>query len=247
MTSLNKDINKILENEIIHLNDDNINKLRLNREDLYSFDKKKPLSARTYRKTSRKDNKNWKSAGGIKGNTTTILGSSTRKETEKIVKLINKFSVSSIHIPFTFVDDKRYYIEFTAQMDKKLIIAVCKDFRHKEELIHISCFPKTYIHITFIHDGKHYKLYNLYNPDNEAEYLIDFIKFIIKSKEYLEKSENIPRGEWDSSQNNNWVTIKDDKEIINIFIQKMYILLCAIRYIIANKDILFNRSFLRTT
>jgi len=198
-------IDLILDTQIIYFND-NLEILRyLNIEpsNLYSFNNKHEQDD-YYKSKSFKEKKTYK-IGGSNEHLTTFYSRPIRFEKDKMIFYINFFGNIRVHIPL-LIDRTRYYIEFTAQPDKKLIIVVSTDRRHRDEIIHISCFYKSYIHITFVNDHKHYKLYHLINPDISAKYqdIIDILGFAISlfSDHDLIYHDRYRR--WDNSVNNDW-------------------------------------------
>jgi 5'-3' exonuclease len=71
-------------------------------------------------------------------------------EIKKMTEFINNNSPLCVHIPFK-INEKTYYIEYTAKKkygtrSEKIIISISLDREHKEEIIHITCFPHCFIH-----------------------------------------------------------------------------------------------------
>jgi hypothetical protein len=203
------DYNKILDTKIINLNkltEVDLLNYNLNKKDLYFFDKTD--EDEKYNETLFKDNEEKINISTKRLSDLEIKSSSSQKkiyggakistyyekpseiEIKKIIDYIIFYSNIGIHIPFDFCS-KKYYIELTGKKDKKFVISISNDRRHKDELIHISCFPTSFIHITFIYNDtgnrmkKHYKLYQLYNPDYLKGFLC-LIEFIISTKKIFD-------------------------------------------------------------
>ncbi len=258
---MNEYYDNILDTKIINLNEltaEDLSNFNLKRKDLYSFDKID--EDEKYHETLFKDNEEneekisnsinistetteilsvleeCKIYGGAKISTYYVKPSNT--EIKKIIDYINLFSNIGIHIPFDFCS-KKYYIELTGRKDKKFVISISMDSRHKDELIHISCFPSSFIHITFIDTGntmkKKYKLYQLSNPD----YLNGFfclIEFIISTKKIFDLNP-FPNQIFTDNPTNNWKNeIITDNDKIKLFIHNLYLLLQGVRFIM-NQDI----------
>lgn len=247
MSSIEKELD---ENEFILLNDENINRYNLDPNNLYSYEKKTDDELMIYESHKDKTNvhinlyKLLKSI--IKGGEpkdikylTTYYKLPNKKEQIKMINFINKYSPLNVHIPFKFNKDI-FYIEYTARKktDKteKLIISICSDREHKKELIHISCFPNSYIHLTFIINKKHYKIYQQFNPDklNRFNDIFDFIFNCINLFEIIKKKELTI--DWNNDEYNNWRNdiIKDDA-ITSLFYEYIMIFLECIRYLIERK------------
>jgi hypothetical protein len=256
---MKKDYDKILDTKIINLNElteKGLSNYNLNKKDLYFFDKTD--EDEKYNETLFKDNEEKISKSHIINISTErlsdleIKSSSQKKiyggakistyyekpsdiEIKKIIDYINIFSNIGIHIPFDFCS-KKYYIELTGKKDKKFVISISMDRRHKDELIHISCFPTSFIHITFIYNDtgnrmkKHYKLYQLSNPDYLKGFLC-LIEFIISTKKIFDLKP-FPDKIFTDNPTNNWKNeIITDKDKIKLFIDNLYILLQGVRFI----------------
>ena len=218
------------EKEYILLDDFNIRKYGLNHKNLYSYDKKIKDEIEIIQvKKSNKTSVLYKllsSVIKINGGDITKLTTYSEKpnpdEIKKMTDFINIFSPLCVHIPFSF-NDKTYYIEYTAKKKhgtktEKIIISICLDREHTEEIIHITCFPHSYIHLTFIINEKHYKIYQKYNPNS----FNDILEFVMNCKELFDilitnkKSFNIEV--WSNSKTNNWreevITNNDNKELL---------------------------------
>lgn len=201
---------EILDNNIIYFDENNVKALGINPKDLYCMYKCeeringegiKGGNAETIEiidfGISTEMLKNAK--GKLCTNSRILTGENTRR----IIEFINNYSNIGIHIPIKF-EGKNYYIEFTAREGKKMIIAVNSDRRHRAEyeLIHISLYPKSYVHITFINKLNHYKIYNIEIPENKK--LIYILKFVILAfaifdGRILKKDEF-----WNNSHSNNY-------------------------------------------
>jgi hypothetical protein len=239
--------------EYIILNDSNIIKYNLKRENLYSYDKKTDVEKEIFSepiKESKKSNFNILKlftsiikGGDPKGINylTTYYNKPDIKEQRKMLSFIDSYSPLNAHIPFKFMGDI-YYIEYTARKrikDKteKLIISICLDREHKKEIIHISCFPNSFIHLTFIINDKHYKIYQKYNPDLFNRFN-DIFNFILNCNKLFEiiisNKDKIDFEEWNRERNNNWKNdiINDDKIIIS-FHKYIMIFLECIRYLVS--------------
>lgn len=195
-------INKLLDTCIIKFTDDlNILKwFNINPDNLYSFNKKEHIDKK---QTSYKEKK-YKTIGGSVNELTTFHHHRIyRYEKIKINYYINYFRINRIHFPIIFTDGTKYYVEFTSYPKRKLIIAICTDISHRNEIIHISLFPNSYFHITFIINGNHYKLYHLINPNilNKYDNIIEIINY---SLELFNNNNMIINVAWNNSINNNW-------------------------------------------
>jgi hypothetical protein len=93
----------------------------------------------------------------------------------------------------------------------KSIIALYTDEELKNELLHITLFRDSFIHLTFINDEvpkkKAYRLYYVDNPDYEKG-LMDILQILeqIQSQIFKRKA-NINKSFWCNNQNNNWVSL----------------------------------------
>lgn len=252
MSSIEKDLD---ENEYIILNDSNIIKYNLKRENLYSYDKKTDEEKEIFSEPIKESNKfNFKIlnlfTSIIKGGDpkeinylTTYYNTPDNNEKIKMLRFIDSYSPLNAHIPFKFLEDI-YYIEYTARKrikDKteKIIISICLDREHKKEIIHISCFPNSFIHLTFIINDKHYKLYQKYNPDLFNRFN-DILYFILNCNNLFEiiilNKDKIDFKEWNKDRNNNWRNdiIKDDR-IIKLFHKYIMIFLKSVEYLITRQ------------
>ena len=230
--------------DLYKLTDSDFTKYGLNKKYLYTYNKfdideqnSETLYKDYYDKISETNiinTKTKKISGGAK--ITTFYNKPNSDEIDKMIRFINIYSYMGVHIPFIF-QGITLFIELTAKKQNKFVISISKDNKHKEELIHISCFPSSFIHITFIDENtkKHYKIYYLSNPYH-SKGLSNILDIIM----------NI-HGIWDNPKfsnictdipSNNWkeeIIIDINKK--NAFHHKLYILLQAITYIISDIDI----------
>jgi hypothetical protein len=228
--------------DLYKLTDSDFTKYGLNKKDLYTynkFDEDEQNSETLYKDYNNKISETniiytKKISGGAK--ITTYYNKPNPDEINKMIRFINKYSNMGVHIPFIF-QGITYFIELTAKKQNKFVISISNDNKHKEELIHISCFPSSFIHITFIDEDtkKHYKIYYLSNPEftNGLEYILSIIMNI--------------HGIWDIPKfpnicsdipSNNWKEeIITDINKKNAFHRKLYILLQSITYVIKEIDI----------
>lgn len=255
MNSREKDLD---EKEYILLDDYNIKKYGLNPNNLYSYNKKsgdeieiltepiKPINKHTIQ-----NNILYKLFSSIvKGGDpegieylTTYSEKPNIKEMEKMTQFINKNSPLCVHIPFKF-NEKTYYIEYTAKKksgirSEKIIMSISLDREHIEEIIHISCFPHSFIHLTFIINEKHYKIYQKYNPNisNRFNDIIQFIMNCIKLFEILIKKNNAFNiSVWCNNRTNNWrEEVITKHENISILYEYIMVFLESIKYLITRK------------
>jgi len=204
---------------------------------LYSFNKieNKDIKTLNIEKKPISNNKKYKTLGGNVNELTTFHNNiSNTFEMNKIRFYINYFQINRIHFPITYTDGKKYYIEFTSYPDRKLIIAVCTDRNHRNEIIHLSLFLNSYFHITVVRGNKHYKLYHTINPNivNKYENIIEIINYSII---LFNNDDMIYDINWNNSINNNWHEIifhrsdqvilinkvKRDLEILNYVIKSL--------------------------
>jgi len=265
MTSRENDLDEM---EYIELTEYNIEKYKLNRNNLYSFDKKTGDEIEILTKPIEKTNKTniinietlYKlfssivKGGGVKGIDflTTYSEKPNENEIKKMTEFINYNSPLCLHIPFKF-NEKIYYIEYTAKKQQgikseKIIISISLDREHKEEIIHITCFPHSFIHLTFIINEKHYKIYQKYNPDvsNKFNDILQFIMNCIDLFNILNhniKAFNI--GVWCNNIKNNWrdEVITEDGKIILLLYNNIMMLLASVKYLITRK--FFIENFLK--
>lgn len=228
------------EAEFIILDEDNIKKYVLDPKDLYSFDKRTDDEKEIY-SSSINSYELRKKSGGVQNvinklTTTIIIPNSN--DIRDMTEFIDRYSQLCIHIPFLFVDSKKYYIEYSAKKSngtrsEKIIISISSDRYHKNELIHISCFPHSFIHLTFIINGKHYKIYQTSNP-NCSNRFNDILEFIQKC---IDSYNNLLAGNldfWCDRRNNNW----RQEVILNRAVNKgelyhnIMILLASLNYLI---------------
>lgn len=171
-----------------------------------------------------------------------------KSERDKIIEDISYFSPGYFLIP---LDDNNLLFFKSNFEDKKkrLIIQLNKD--KKKELIHISLFPFSNIHVTFNrkNDSKEtLKIYQNCNPDLRCFFtniknlllrvkhqLVCLIKDIVDDKPYL----NIPEIYRNSNEKNNWnslVTLPKNKAIEELifFRDNLNILLNSLQFL---KDI----------
>ena len=260
MSSIEKDLD---ENEYIILNDSNIIKYNLKRENLYSYDKKTDEEKEIFSEPIKESNKfNFNilklftsiiKGGDPKGINylTTYYNKPDINEQIKMLSFIDSYSSLNAHIPFKFFEDI-YYIEYTARKrieDKteKIIISICLDREHKKEIIHISCFPNSFIHLTFIINDKHYKIYQKYNPDvsNRFNDILQFVMNCIELFNILNKDSKVFKIDvWCNNKTNNWrEEVITKYENINILYEYIMVFLESIKYLITRK--FFIKLFLK--
>ena len=96
----------------------------------------------------------------------------------------------------------------------KSIIALYTDEELKNELLHITLFRNSFIHLTFINDEvrikKAYRLYYVGNPDYQKG-LMDILQILgeIQSQIFKRKA-NINFSFWCNNPTNNWVSLLED-------------------------------------
>jgi len=245
-----------LDKNIIYFykNDRNnmIQKLGINPKNLYSFEKK--ITTHTSKSSSKKLIKSYKNKsslkkGGVTGvsrrslNVRTKYKLTTDNDKYRIHNFINFFALKlrenhgdivGIHIPIV-INGTRYYIELTAKINKKIIIAINEDRRHLIELVHYSCFIGSFVHITFILNDNHYKMYNTLNPIPSDKWL-GIYRVINDIKTYFfDNIQNIHASFYDNSVKNNWYADifnhRDNPNIIRRFEYNLYLLKEAINYL----------------
>lgn len=203
---------------------------------LYSYDK--PYDDKPY--DDKPSKKKSSSLLNKKGGTTDILSlystthiGTSRTEAGKILDFINHFYnllnttlSSKIKLGFIInlrIGSQRYFIEFSVKQNEKLIISVNRSRHFTTELIHVSCFPTSFIHITFINYPDTYRLYYKIIPKKNNRFN-DVLNFVLKSKtDIFDGKDTIPISFW----NRNWNLIlrgslferfKDDLETLYIVI-----------------------------
>jgi hypothetical protein len=127
-----------------------------------------------------------------------------RNQIEKTEEFIYHYSQPNFNIRYEY-DAIKYFMEFKTrtgvdEQNPKLIISI-KD--PMNELLHISFFKFSYIHITFFYRGKKYRLYVNLTPDIRNN--MDEIRIIIER--YIDFFLNIDRlgeGFFDNNPDNNW-------------------------------------------
>lgn len=237
---------EILDNNIIYFDENNVKALGINPKDLYCMYKcEERINGKGIKggNTETKDIINFGITTDMLRNAKVKLSTNSRilsgENTRKIIEFINNYSNMGIHIPIIY-EGMNYYIEFTAKEGKKMIIAVNKDRRHRAEyeLIHISLYPKSYVHITFINNLNHYKIYNIEIPENKKlMYILKFVilAFAIFDGRILKREEF-----WNHSSSNNWKNdIINNPVIIREFQDNLSILLYSMKYLIANYHLIF--------
>lgn len=256
--------NGLDEKEYIILDESNIKKYGLNPKNLYSYNKKtgdEEIELLTEPIKKKDDNILYKllsSLSIVKGGEpkgieylTTYSERPNIIEIDKMSKFINKNSPLCVHIPFKF-NEKTYYIEYTAKKkhgnkSEKMIISISLDREHIEEIIHITCFPHSYIHLTFIINEKHYKIYQKYNPDisNRFNDILEFIINCISLFEILNVNSSAFNDEvWCANQTNNWrgEVIKKNDNIRKLY-EYIMIFLASVEYLITRH--FFKNKFLK--
>ena len=93
----------------------------------------------------------------------------------------------------------------------KSIIALYTDEELKNELLHITLFRDSFIHLTFINDEvpikKAYRLYYVGNPDYQKG-LMDILQILTEIKSQIFKRRaNINPYFWCNNPNNNWTNL----------------------------------------
>ena len=243
-----KDLDEL---EYIILNEENIKIYGLDPKNLYSFDKKTDDDKEIYSQIIKVDKA---SSIDIRSTNTIINGGASigieylttysirpnEEEIRKNTNFIRKYSPLCVHIPFMFTGDK-YYIEYSAKertstRSEKIIISISLDREHKNELIHISFFPHSFIHLTFIINGKHYKIYQISNPDWKKRFN-DILLFTINCLN-LFKTKNITlkKNLWCNHETNNWkYNIINNNPIFESLEFLIMLILQSIEYLITRK------------
>jgi len=212
------------DDDIIYLYDDDdvLNKYHINPSNLYSFHKKFDIKK-------------------IGGTTDLSLFSSSHIrnispfEATKIndfiifyFHLLNRTSSSRTKIGFIksfLFNSIRYFIEFSVK-NNKLIISINYNRSFTDELIHLSCFTNSFIHISFFYSGNKYRLYYKNNPDKNNKFN-DILNFILDcNNNIFDDFENVPLHFW----NSDWQSIINDNRLV--FQENLLILLKAIRFLI---------------
>lgn len=98
---------------------------------------------------------------------------------------------------------------------EKSIIALYTDEELKNELLHITFFRNSFIHLTFINEEPEKEAYRLYyvgNPDYQKG-LMDILQILgeIQSQIFRRKA-NINKSFWCNNPTNNWVSLLEDNE-----------------------------------
>lgn len=129
-----------------------------------------------------------------------------RNQIEKTEEFIYHYRQPNFNIRYEY-DGIRYFMEFKTRTgvnepNPKLIISI-KD--PMNELLHISFFKMSYIHITFFHSGKKYRLYVNLTPKIENN--MDEIRILIER--YMDFFLNVDRLRlredfFDNNPDNNW-------------------------------------------
>ena len=262
MNSREKDLD---EKEYIILDDYNIKKYGLNPKNLYSYDKLTGDEIDIYSEPIKEVNKSRRNINFFKLLSTIIKGGEAKgidylttysekpneNEIKKMTEFINNNSPLCVHIPFK-INEKTYYIEYTAKKkygtrSEKIIISISLDREHKEEIIHITCFPHCFIHLTFIINEKHYKIYQKYNPDvsNRFNDILQFVMNCIELFNILNKdSKAFKIDVWCNNKTNNWreEVIKKNDNIKRLY-EYIMIFLASVEYLITRH--FFKDKFLK--
>ena len=171
-----------------------------------------------------------------------------RSENDKIIEDINYFSPGYFLIPLE-ANNLLFFKSNFEDKKKRLIIQLNKDKKH--ELIHITLFPNSYVHVTFNRkkDAKQtLKIYQTCNPDLRC-FFTNIKNLLLRVKYQLEcfidhitnnkPIPDIPEIYRNNNQKNNWnslVTLPKDEALDELifFRNNLIILLHSLQFL---KDI----------
>jgi hypothetical protein len=188
-------------------------------------------------------------------------GEITEEEKEKMLLYMNfiKNQIETV-IPDSssikmsiMISGEPHYIVFSHKEIRinKSIIALYRDEELKDELLHISFFRNSFIHLTFINNEsddegkiikKAYRLYYIGNPDYQKG-LMDILQILKEiQSQIFKRRANIKDSFWCNNQSNNWTTLldtsnrtknhlRDDiKETFGANLMKLYLVIWKLDY-----------------